>query len=128
MTKSKGWDETDIESVVNRKRRQIHVHSTLYYHLHENLISDAQFDKISNELVAMHIRYPELKHQGYASTLFADWTGDTGMHLPVTEYTYGAAVWLLERARLIGHTITPTNSSRAPEAKNEWEQDVAFKK
>lgn len=71
--------------LINRRRRQIHVHSALYYHLGETLVDDTTFDKWSNELVRLQSDFPESTDLGYMPEVFADWTGDTGMHLPHDE-------------------------------------------
>lgn len=73
--------QTPLEKI-NQRRRQIHVHSVIYYHMNTSIIDDATFDKWSNELVALHKKHPKLVNQGYRPELFNDWTGDTGMHLP----------------------------------------------
>jgi hypothetical protein len=83
-------------SLINRRRRQMHVHSVLYYHLDTTLISDAVFDKWAVELASLQKKYPESLHQGYMPGVFASWTGDTGMHLPVTDAAYSLALSLLK--------------------------------
>lgn len=75
----------EVMELINRRRRQLHVHSVIYYHLNTNIISDAQFDEWSEELYQLHRRHPELISQGYAPELFEDWNGNTGMHLPVDD-------------------------------------------
>lgn len=60
--------------------------------MNDNIISDATFDKWSESLVLLQRDWPELVGDGYYPELFKDWTGDTGMHLPVT-----ARVWSLAR-------------------------------
>lgn len=84
--------------LINRRRRQMHVHSIIYYYLHTSLIDDATFDAWAVELASLQKDFPKLKHKGYMPSLFEDWTGDTGMHLPVTEQ----ALWLAES--LVAHS------------------------
>lgn len=83
------------EELINRRRRQLHVHSILYYGMHTNIVDDATFDKWAVELVELHEEFPELVHKGYMHTLFANWTGDTGMHLPITDEAWATAQDLL---------------------------------
>jgi hypothetical protein len=72
-----------VMTKIIQRRRQLHLHSTLYYHLHDSVIPDNKFDRWANELRDLQREYPELAKRGYMAEEFADWTGDTGMHLPV---------------------------------------------
>lgn len=94
------WKEvvvmTDTLELINRRRRQMHVHSVIYYYLDTSIIDDATFDKWAVELFQLQEKNPELKKQGYKPSLFDNWTGDTGMHLPVTEEMLSLAEWLVD--------------------------------
>lgn len=46
--------EEDVISLINRRRRQILVHSCLYYRLDENIIGDYTYDKWAKELANLH--------------------------------------------------------------------------
>lgn len=87
--------EDQALDLINRRRRQMHVHSTMYYHLDVNVVDDATFDKWAVELATLQKKYPQFKHKGYNYGMFEDWTGDTGMHLPVTEESVAMAEQLL---------------------------------
>ena len=50
-----------IEARMRRLGNQFLVHSFLYYRLGENLISDAAFDKLAEELLALHRAHPEME-------------------------------------------------------------------
>ncbi len=89
--------ETTMD-LINRRRRQIHVHSIIYYHYHTTIVNDAVFDQWSEELVQLNKDYPELIKQGYLFQLFEDWTGTTGMHLPLHDRTQNLAEILLQLA------------------------------
>jgi NAD-dependent DNA ligase len=96
------WNPTPLE-YIERLRRKIHVHSVLYYHLDSAYVSDSDFDNWSRELVEQNKLHPELLEQGDKWELFADWTGDTGMHLPADDRTVSLAHSLLrirERRRV----------------------------
>ena len=81
---------------IEQRRRQLHVHSVIYYHLDaEPLITDATFDKWSEELVKLNLEHPDLIKQGDKWELFEDWTGTTGMHLPVNDRVVSLANHLL---------------------------------
>lgn len=83
------------EEKINRLRRNLHVHSVVYYHLDTTIVTDALFDKWAVELVELQSQYPELIKQGYLWEYFEDWTGDTGMHLPVDDRILSLAEWLV---------------------------------
>lgn len=87
---------------INQRRRQLHVHSYLYYFRDESLVDDATFDRWANELVELQAAHPESLHKGYLPSIFADWTGDTGMHLPVRDEVVGLAEWLLAHRDKVG--------------------------
>lgn len=89
-------EQSPIEKI-NQRRRQLHVHSIIYYHLNTSIIDDATFDKWSAELVELQAKHPEFKHKGYMYGIFTDWTGDTGMHLTITEDALATAEWLVEQ-------------------------------
>lgn len=88
----------DPRELIDRRRRQLHVHSIIYYHLNTSIVPDAVFDKWANELVALHKNHPNLVNQGYMYSVFSDWTGDTGMHLPAKDDVLWLAEWLVGEA------------------------------
>ena len=47
---------------LNRRARQYLVHSFLYYRLGESLLSDEAFDRIAEDLQALHSAHPEARH------------------------------------------------------------------
>lgn len=81
--------------LINQRRRQLHVHSLIYYHFNTSIITDAVFDQYAKELVVLYIQYPELVDEGYLHSVFKGWTGDTGMHLPLKEDAWQTAEWLI---------------------------------
>lgn len=81
---------------VDRRRRQIEVHSIIYYKFHKNLVADSLFDHWCRDLVYLQRVHPALKKVGYKPDLFADFTGDTGMHLTSDLSRYPVAEWLIE--------------------------------
>lgn len=72
----------DKLSLINRRQRQILVHSFLYYQLNDNLISDHTFDKWSKELAEL-MKTEEAKQSVYYKD-FKDFTGASGFDLPYT--------------------------------------------
>lgn len=75
----------ELMELVVRRRRQLHVHSVAYYHLDQSFVDDATFDLWSKELADIQQAFPELANQGVKADLFKGWTGETGMHLPITD-------------------------------------------
>ena len=57
-----------IEEKIEQRRRQILVHSYIYYALDDNIISDSQWSKWAVELAELQEKYPEIAEQ----TAFAE--------------------------------------------------------
>lgn len=109
----------------------MHVHSTIYYHLNTSILPDAIFDTWAVELANLQKQYPAYKHTGYMPGIFADWTGDTGMHLPVTESVLTLAEWLVRAAQNRTGATTPKSkpkrSKAASRASDGYAGDVGYK-
>ena len=54
-------DVKKIRELINRRRRQILVHSVIYYRMNDNLISDDQWAKWALELETLQNDYPEIR-------------------------------------------------------------------
>lgn len=68
-------------ALINRRERQILLHSCIYYEIDKNIISDYQFDMWSKELVELMEAYPnEFKASEYYSE-FKEFTGSSGAFL-----------------------------------------------
>ena len=76
---TKSGEEISFHEVIKRLRRMMIVHSYLYYRMDAPVISDDAWQDIANDLAEIQQMYPE--PIGYFDELFADWTGDTGMHV-----------------------------------------------
>lgn len=75
-----------IEELIHRRRRQVLVHSILYYGLNESIIDDATFDKWARELAELQRAHPGASERvEYMREAFRDFTGDTGFDLPLTD-------------------------------------------
>lgn len=72
----------EIISLIRRRRRQILVHSCLYYKLAANIISDETFDKWCAELRDLHAKYPQYMNCGVYDEAFKKWGGFSGFDLP----------------------------------------------
>lgn len=74
--------DTEMVSLINRRERQILVHSFLYYQLNESIISDHTFDKWSKELVELREKHPEEYHASVYAQEFYEFDGSSGYDLP----------------------------------------------
>lgn len=75
-----------IKSEILRRRKQVLVHSCLYYQFNTNLIEDWQYDKIARRLAELQITYPEISNTlGYHDKDFKNFGLDhcySGFNLP----------------------------------------------
>lgn len=74
-----------INELINRRRRQILVHSIIYYRLNENLIDDATWSKWAVELEELQAAYPEIASVCPYADAFEDFDHSTGMSLPLED-------------------------------------------
>jgi hypothetical protein len=90
-----------IRELIHRRRRQVLVHSILYYRYDSPLISDATFDSWARELAALQKAHPELAEEvAYMRERFRGFTGNTGYDLPLGDPAAVAVAWrLVEHAR-----------------------------
>lgn len=79
-------DNSHVHEFIYRRRRQMIIHSVIYYRLNDSIVSDHTWQSWANELRDVQNRWPELKYIGYHDDLFVDWDGSTGMHLDLPEY------------------------------------------
>lgn len=70
-----------LQTKVSALQRQIIVHSIIYYHLNNSVISDREFDRLSKELVQlMESDDKALQKTDYWYCMH-DFDGSTGFHL-----------------------------------------------
>jgi NAD-dependent DNA ligase adenylation domain len=74
--------DNKILELISRRRRQILVHSFLYYQLNESLIDDYTFDTWSRELVNLQSRYPTEAMKSVYAKEFKGFDGSSGYDLP----------------------------------------------
>ena len=77
--------KAQIKELINRRRRQILVHSIIYYRLNENLIDDATWSKWAVELEELQTAYPEIASECPYADDFEDFEHSTGMSLPLDD-------------------------------------------
>lgn len=78
-------NKEEMLALIRRRRRQILVHSCLYYKMSANIISDEQFDKWCAELRDLHSKYPQYMDCGVYDKEFKKWGGFSGFDLPTYE-------------------------------------------
>lgn len=96
---TKSGELIEPAEVIKRLRRNMIIHSYLYYRMDEAIISDDDWQSMANDLVEIQAAHPE--PTGYFDELFADWRGDTGMHLVRLDdnYWYPECLYLLRLAQ-----------------------------
>lgn len=86
----------DIQELINRRRRQILIHSFLYYRLNTSIVSDATYDQWAKDLAQLQMKYPEIASEGVYSDSFKDFSESiTGFNLPLSD------PWVVSRAMYI---------------------------
>ena len=77
-------DLNSVQELIHRRRRQVLVHSILYYRYNVNVIPDSQFDTWAQELARVQQEFPEQSEAvEYRLEAFRNFTGETGFHLPL---------------------------------------------
>ena len=98
--------ELQIAEKIQQRRYQMLVHSCLYYHLNQNIISDKQWDEWARELRDLQNQFPEISKQVTLYEYFKDWDASTGAFLPLNDE------WVVAKAQKLLH-ITPAPEPRA---------------
>lgn len=88
-----------VSSFINRRQRQILVHSYIYYVLDQNLIDDYTWSKWAQELVDISAAYPDIAAQSEFANDFEGFDGSTGAFFDFEDVRMigiiSAADWLL---------------------------------
>lgn len=89
-----------VKGLINRRRRQILVHSCIYYKFFDSLVDDTIFDKWAGELVELQKKYPAVAKNCVYADIFKNFDGSTGFDLPYYRpEIVGAAEQLLRFVR-----------------------------
>lgn len=83
----------DIFTLINRRRRQILVHSVLYYKMNETLIDDSTWAKWALELEELQEKYPEIAKKVPYHKEFQSFEHSSGYNLPLEDS------WAVNKAR-----------------------------
>lgn len=87
------WGDRPVRDVVLQRRRQMLVHSYLYYVRDQPIVSDHQWQAWADELTAIQGKHGHTF--GFYDTVFADWNGSSGYHLPQDAWVMDKALRLL---------------------------------
>lgn len=82
-----------IAELINRRRRQILVHSVIYYRMNDNIIDDYTWTRWANELAELQKQYPDIAKECWYADEFEDFDGSSGFNLPLDD------PWAVNKAR-----------------------------
>lgn len=82
-----------IEELITRRRRQILVHSVIYYQMNDNLIPDSQWAAWATELYNLQKQHPDLARKCPYAKAFENFDPSTGYNLPLDD------PWAVNKAR-----------------------------
>lgn len=74
-----------IKELINRRQRQVLVHSVIYYEMDKNLITDAQWTKWAFELAELQKKYPKIAAMCPLAYAFEEFDGCSGFNLPLRD-------------------------------------------
>jgi NAD-dependent DNA ligase len=80
--------ERTVQEWIKQRRRQMLLHSFMYYRMGESLVSDEQFDKWARELLFLQTEYPQESLEVEFYEDFKTWDATTGYHLSFHEYDW----------------------------------------
>lgn len=86
-------EEYRVAKLIQQRRLQLLITSSIYYDFDESMVPDAHFDKWGRELVELQKTYPYIASQVCYHKDFMDWDGSTGAFLPLRER------WVMDKAR-----------------------------
>jgi len=84
------WQE-QIKSIIERRQRQILVHSIIYYRYDQNIIDDYTWSKWAKELYNIQLANPEIAKSTALYDIFQDFDYSTGSNLPM-DHEWGNAI------------------------------------
>jgi len=70
-----------VAEKIKQRRRQMLVHSYLYYEKDTNIVSDAKWIKWAKELEQLQSEHPDIADKVEYAEQFVDWDGSSGAHL-----------------------------------------------
>lgn len=92
-------DSFYIRSCINHRRKQILVHSYIYYVMGQEVISDKQWDTWARELVQLQREHPTIAETAIEAWQFRDFDATTGFHFEYPDWVEGTAIQVVEYDR-----------------------------
>ena len=83
MTLAGEYHNADIIEIIGRRRRQILIHSVIYYRFNTNIIPDHMYDDWCAELAKIQDENPEAASVAVYADEFEGFDGSTGFDLPL---------------------------------------------
>lgn len=74
-----------IKEKIKQRRRQMLVHSYIYYELNDNIVPDSKWAKWAKELEELQKNYPEESASVEYADMFEGWDGSSGAFLKFGE-------------------------------------------
>jgi hypothetical protein len=98
-----------IQDIIKQRRAQMLIHSCIYYHLDETIVSDHRWQRWADELEKIQIDNPDKCEIGFFDYEFRNWDGATGNHLPHRHpWVFSKANYILDLHKKIhGDLILP---------------------
>ena len=79
-----------VAEKISRRRRQILVHSIIYYRLGDSIVSDFKWAEWAKELCALQEQYPDIAKACPLDDAFKGFDASTGFLLPLGDPHYHA--------------------------------------
>lgn len=83
----------EIAKLISKRRRQVLIHSVIYYKLDDCLVSDSDWTRWALELEELQRDYPEIAERCVYAEAFRDFDHSTGYHLPLDD------IWANKKAK-----------------------------
>ena len=100
-----------IHERIRQRRRQILVHSYIYYEMNTNIVSDAVWGKWAKELAQLQKDYPKESAEVEYYDDFKDWDGSSGAFLNFGADIKSVAKILLDSNKQVKSGSKISNSS-----------------
>ena len=104
-------EDLQIAEKIQQRRYQMLIHSCLYYHLNQNIISDKQWDEWARELRDLQNKYPDISSKVTLYEEFKDWDASTGAFLPLKDE------WVVRKARQLTSAPVVSKLKKSPKKK-----------
>lgn len=88
-------DRNAIRELIDRRRRQVLVHSIIYYKFNSSVVTDAVWASWAVELEELQKTYPDIAEDAWYAEFFEDFDHSTGYNLPLDD------PWAVRKARQV---------------------------